>query len=620
MFVEPLSNDQKVNLANGLFAGQSRSYSRAGRGMNLAGLVKALAPASLIGFLAACGTASGTTSNQAADSAPVTTNGTAVAPATTTTTTGAKLGTNVATIQFWDGSRPFMNLLYGGPWQMQSATGTVDVPPEDLDSNGWVKSVPAGSTVIRAISMPAATGDYICRFQGNGQILVGGPAGNVSYGAGFTKFTVTSTYPQQQNLYLKYDVDPTNYIRNIDCREASASTTGDFAPEFTNTLQGFKTIRFMKWQTDAVEANAGITDAAFPTPTITWANRNKPGDGEFTRKDGVPVELEVELANQLGASPFFSMPWNADDNYITQFATYVRDHLGAGQQAYVETSNEVWNWGYWVSKQAVSEAKVEGLASDQAGEAQLGAERYGEKTAHIMQIWSNVFAGQMNRLVRVYSWQNVQPWVGEMGLKNALPYVDAYATAPYWSFTQSDYTGQSLDTIMNTLLPAQITDTLNYAAQDKTLAQKYNLRYITYEGGQSVILPNNLTLLGQIEHDSRMYDLYKSYMTRWQSTIGDNLTLFTLSGSIGTTGAWGMVDYTGEPVSKAATPKMQAVRDFLGISTTTASAGSTSTTQVCPDGSVIPLTSTCPTTTTTSPGKSGASKGGTKNSVKTGIA
>jgi hypothetical protein len=199
----------------------------------------------------------------------------------------------------------------------------------------------------------------------------------------------------------------------------------------------------------------------------------------------------------------------------------------------------------------------------------------------------------------------VQPWLGEMGLKNAMPYVDAYATAPYWSFNQSDYTGQSLDAIMNTILPAQITDTMNYAAQDKTLAQKYNLRYITYEGGQSVILPNNLTLLGQIEHDSRMHDLYKSYITQWQSNIGDTLTLFTLSGSIGTTGAWGMQEYTGQSISLTSTPKMQAVKEFLGLSTTTASAGgtTTATTQVCPDGSVIPQTSTCPTATTTSPGK-----------------
>jgi len=619
MFVEPLSNDQKVNLANGLSTVQNSGHSNFGRGMNLAGLVKALAPASLIGFLAACGTASGTTSNQAADPAPVTTNGTAVAPATTTTT-GSKLGTNVATIQYWDGSRPFMNLIYGGGWQMSSTAGATDIPAADLDANGWVKQLPTGYRAMKVLSIPAASADIVCTFLGNGTLDIGGPATNVVQTTGKTTFHYNSSYPAVQWAWVAFNVDPSNYIRNIDCREAGSTTTSSFAPEFTNALQGFKLVRFMKWQTDAVENNGGITDTPFPTPTITWANRNKPGDGDFTKKDGVPVELEVEIANQLGADPFFEMPWNADDNYITQFATYVRDHLASGRQAYVETSNEVWNWGYWVSHQAVNEATQEGLPGDQAGDAQRGAERYGEKTAHIMQIWSNVFSGQMNRLVRVYSWQHVQPWVGEMGLKNALPYVDAYATAPYISFHQDEYTGQSIDTIFNTILPAKLTDTMNYAAQDKTLAQKYNLRYITYESGQDVVLPSNQALWSQIELDPRMYDLYKTYLGQWQSQINDELTLFNLTGVLSTGNGYGMVQFAGQPVSKAATPKMQAIRDFLGISTTTASAGSTSTTQVCPDGSVIPLTSTCPTTTTTSPGKSGASKGGTKISAKTGIA
>jgi hypothetical protein len=405
-----------------------------------------------------------------------------------------------------------------------------------------------------------------------------------------------------QFAYLTFNVDPTNYIRNIDCRELGSTTTSSFASEFTNTLAGFKVIRFMKWQTDAVEGNGGITDTPFPAPTITWATRNKPGDGQYLGKDGVPVELEVALANQIGADPFFSMPWNADDDYITRFATYVRDNLAPGRVAYVETSNEVWNWGYWVAHQAANEGAAEGLPADIGGDTQRGAERYGEKTSHLMQIWSNVFAGQMNRLVRVFSWQNAQPGYGEIGLKYALPYVDAYATAPYWAFMQSDYTGQSLDTIMNTILPGQITWTLSMAAQNKALAQKYGLRYITYEAGQHVVLPNNASLLTQIETDPRMYDLYKSYISQWQANIGDTLTLFSLSGPISQYGAWGMVQWTGQPISLSTTPKMQAVKEFLGttVASDTTTSTTTTSTQVCPDGSIISATSTCPTAPTTS--------------------
>ena len=62
---------------------------------------------------------------------------------------------------------------------------------------------------------------------------------------------------------------------------------------------------------------------------------------------GVPNELQliVETANKAGGDPWVTIPWNADDDYITRFATYVRDNLASGHQVYVEVGNEVWNGG-----------------------------------------------------------------------------------------------------------------------------------------------------------------------------------------------------------------------------------------------------------------------------------
>jgi len=598
MPVNAATRERKLKLAKRLAAvhtsGTSWASTHEGTRM---GSLKALSAAPLFCLLAACGSASGTSNNTTAN-APVTAN--AVSQTTVSTDpTAFRLGTNLPTVEYWDGSRPFMNLIYGSAWTMSSATsGATPVPSEYLDANGWVKSLPTGYRAAKVLSIPAASADMVCTYQGNGPLDVAGPVSNVVQTAGKTTFHYNSSYPSVQWAWLAFNVDPSNYIRNVDCREVGSTTTSSFAPEFTNTLAGFKVIRFMKWQTDAVEGNGGVTDTPFPTPTITWATRNKPADGQYMGKDGVPVELEVELANQVGADPFFSMPWNADDDYITRFATYVRDNLAPGRVAYVETSNEVWNWQYWVTHQAANEGSAEGLPGTQFEQL---TERYAEKSQHVMQIWTNVFAGQTNRLVRVFSFQNAQPTYADLGLKYNSSYrsFDALATAPYWAFMQNDYTGQSLDTIMNTILPAKITDTLNLAAQNKAVAQKYGLRYITYEAGQHVVLPN--PLLTQIETDTRMYDLYKSYIGQWQANIGDTLTLFNLTGPLSMGAGWGMVQWAGQPVSQA-TPKMQAVKEFLG--TTVASDTTTSTTtpgtQVCPDGSIISATSTCPTAPTTS--------------------
>jgi hypothetical protein len=185
---------------------------------------------------------------------------------------------------------------------------------------------------------------------------------------------------------------------------------------------------------------------------------------------------------------------------------------------------------------------------------------------------------------------------------NAYQHFDAYATAPYWGFLGSTYPDVTADQAFNTILPAAITDTLSWAAKDKALATKYGLRYVTYEGGNGIVMPANLPLLDQIEHDPRMGDAYTSYINQWKTNFGDLLNLFVMTGPVSSYGGYGMFDYAGQPLS--ASPKMQAVRSFLGISTTTASAGSggtttTSPTITCPDGTVISSTSTCPTPTTT---------------------
>lgn len=623
MAVKPILDSQKLKLANGLDAlhinGNSFGSTVKGKSM---GLMRSLFAAPCLLLLAACGAASGTTNEPT--NAPVTGNAVGATPLAPSTDPKAfKLGVNVGTISIYDNSRPFMNLIYATDWQMQNTNpmgGSENIPSANLDASGWVKSLPAGYRVLRGLAVPATGGDIVCRYQGNATLSLfnSGGVSNVSSSAGILRFTIAPSNPaDQKSVGLAYNVDPSNYLRNLDCREASASATAIVAPEFLSVTNGFKVLRFVKWS--KAEENPD---------SITWATRNKPGDGSFGGNDSVPVEYIIETANQANADPWVTIPWHADNDYITRYATYVRDNMASGHQVYVELSNEVWNWGYTVAAQACSDAKAEGLLSAE-GTGALGCngERYSERVRQVMAIWSNVFSGQSNRLVRVFAWQHVQPYWSDrlLAYQDTYKYVDALATAPYFGHDAPTWTtGQSLDTIMNTLLPAKATEQVAFGVQQKAVAQKYNLRYVTYEGGQHVVLPNNLALLTQIERDQRMYDIYKSFIGAWQAQVGDTLTLLLMTGPISQWGAWGLSEYANQPLSES--PKRRAVQDFLGVTTastdtggstttnpTTGTSGSTTpvitaSTQICPDGSVIPLTSTCPTSTT-APVKKG-NKGG----------
>jgi hypothetical protein len=524
--------------------------------------MKALATAAyLVILLTACGSAGDDTAKAHS--------GNATAPSSSPSRR-FEVGVNVTTINNWDENRPFLNLIYGTTWQMQGRDrGYEDVPVSSLDSNGWIKSVPHGYRVIRNLSIPVSSGNFVCRYDGQGPLNVTGPAVSKAVATGgATRFILAATYPNPQPALLTYNVNPANYIRNIDCREAAASTTDTLAPEFSSQLTGFKVIRFMKWQ-PATEGN-------WP---VRWSTRNKPGDGDYLKNDGVPIEILVQTANQFGADPWVTVPWNADDDYVTRFATYVRDNLAPGHRVYVEVANEVWNNGYPVAAQACNEAKAEGLPGVNGGPGCSG-ERYAEKTKQVMQIWSKVFAGHMDRLVRVAAFQHVATYWSNALLQyqNLHQSVDALATAPYFGSDLAD--SMTLDQIM-TALPDKVNDTLTLATQQKAIAQKYGLRYITYEGGQSVVFPRNVGLSLQIQRDPRMYDLYQRFLTAWQRQIGDTLNLFALDG-----GAWGLSEYSGQPPAQA--PKMRAVRDFLAVGRSGAAGPSIAYTRPSSNRPVVP--------------------------------
>ncbi len=513
------------------------------RSLRLSTVMTAIAS---VTFVSACGSSSGGASQSAANAtAQGTKQGGAAGTASGT------LGINVNGIQ-WSSSRTFMNLIYGSSWMMQDASGAYsDVPADSLDANGWVKSVPAGSHVVRGLAVPLNAGKFICKYQGNGALNVTGAAvSNVSTSAGVTRFSLAATNPNPQPASLSYTVDPSNYIRNIDCREVGASTSATLAPEFLSAVSIFKSIRFMKWQT--------ATEGNWP---VTWATRNKPGDGDYTKNDGVPVEVMVQTANQAGSDLWVTVPWNADDDYITKFATYVRDNLAANHRVYVEVSNEVWNGGYPVSAQATKEAQAEGLPSGTNSTSAGNLERYAEKTEQVMSIWSTVFGGKSSRLVRVASWLN-SPYYTDLLLKymNLSQSVDALATAPYFGYEATS--SMSLDQIMSAL-PGEVSTAVNVGIQQTAVAQKYGVRYITYEAGQSIVLKDNVTLEQQVQRDPRMHDAYQQFMSAWQAQIGEGLNLFALEGPISQYGAWGLSEYIGQPVTQA--PKQRAVDEFLGI-------------------------------------------------------
>jgi hypothetical protein len=490
---------------------------------------------------------------------------TAPAPAPTSGVPATQLGINLSTPTYYNSQRAFSNLLIGSNWYYSDygRVNWADFPADRLDANQVVKYLNTGERAIRILTIPNGlyTGAPVqirCSFVGTGEIDVGNTTiANISRSGNSLTFTwtppsnwVPSTQIKPAFLYITR-TDSSDPVRKVDCREAAASPTALYDLAFVQEVSKYKVARFMWWQ-----------DEPYNKP-VAWATRT-PVSGELARgPGGIPLEFMVTLANQANVDPWFSMPWNADEDYVRRFATYVRDNLSSGRKVYVEMSNEVWNSSYPVAAQARNEGVAAGLSSDPFV-AQLF--RYAQKATWAQKIWTEVFATQPSRLVRVAAGQNQNAWVTKqiLGYGDTAQYVDAFATAPYFgagllSGTNATATDGDKDRLF-TELSGMFATTMLETQANADVVRTFRKRFITYEAGQHIVSSTNVAMTASINRDPRMGQLYTQFLSQWQQRFGDLNTLYQNSSPIDKNGAWGLQEYPGQQVDKA--PKYNAVVNF----------------------------------------------------------
>lgn len=262
------------------------------------------------------------------------------------------LGTNLGLVTDFSTQLPFVDAFkMARPW-IPNCVNTGPNPDPDcvieVDENGWVTalSTPEDEPILTSVTTFLLLGDagglnhvggeYIVLYEGEGTIEYGIGASkdeaasipgrdvvNVSAN-GFVRLRITETDPNQTGDYIRN-------IRFIRPEYEETYETQPFNPVFLNKLANFSVLRFMPWMRTNDE------------PPGEWAERPQVDDYTYTTTDGVPLEIMLDLANQTQASPWFNMPHTATDEYMTEFATMVRDNLNVTAQAIVEYSNETWN-------------------------------------------------------------------------------------------------------------------------------------------------------------------------------------------------------------------------------------------------------------------------------------
>ena len=525
------------------------------------------------------------------------------------------LGTNLHRLAAWSPQFPFINAFEsarqwipqdwgvtpkqeGGGYEYIWDTGEFN--DLDLDANGWVKSLPAPADEPKYSSVSTLMFRNVGEYAGGKYVVLYEGSGTIEYGLDAVKDESASTLgrdvidvtPSSAGILLRItETDPNqtgDYLRDLKVVPEEYEYASDqiFNPEFLEKNQSFNTIRFMDWM------------ATNHSTQGEWSDRPTPNSSIFSGEIA-SIESMVEFANRTDTDPWFTMPHQATDEYITNFAQYVKDNLDPELKVYVEYSNEVWNndfaQGWWIEERGKEE-----FADSTVGDFGKRMDWFGKRTTEITQIWDEVYAEDKERVVGVLGAQAANSWIAKRPLDYAwtdepLSHeeygIDAIAIAPYFGSyigkpeyeaeieSWIDSEDEDSENLALDNLFQEITEggALSYGTPDGALQQAYtwtegyaaladqqNLDLLTYESGQHLngtggVLNNEA--IGELfitaNRDPRMGEIYQEYFTTLHD-LGVDLSLnYTDVSRYNKYGSWGLLENIGQTDS----PKYNAIKD-----------------------------------------------------------
>lgn len=446
----------------------------------------------------------------------------------------------------WVSQLPFHN----SPWDT-GETVQVDEHDYPLLREGQA----AGTVMLRALDGAYPTGVYVATWEGDGMLSFEGDSKVVFRGDHRIELDVSAG---NFGVYLRIDrSSPANPVRDIKIwMPGFEDAQSPFHPLFVDRLKPFSTIRFMDWERTN---NSSL---------VSWSDRTLPEDSDQTADSGVALEYQIELANTVGADPWFDMPHKADDDYVRNFAQLVKDKLAPGRKVYVEWSNEAWNTAFSQGDWSVAEAKK------RFGDGKYYPWVIADESARVWGIWKEVFGDQSDRVIRVLAGRNALPSLARDIADRLQGEFDAIASAPYISNQAMVADADTTPTqVMDYALARLANIVLPRLADHKALADDWSARtgrhiaFITYEGGQQVSARGKIVPYQQALYDAQVHPLmflaYEKLFDRFRELGGELFTAFNYVSENSRFGSTGHLLRQDELPLEA--PKWQALMNALGV-------------------------------------------------------
>lgn len=447
-----------------------------------------------------------------------------------------------------------------GPWGKD--------PTIPLDANGWPMA-DAGSCFATELTQ---AGVYKLSCTGKvTSIKAWGPSvQNLAYDAA-TNTTRADIVINKAGDNMYMSLTGTNGgFKNLKIMRPGYTENDLFTKEFLNLLKPFGRIRFMDYL--RTNSNGDVS---------TWNTRTQPTAARF---EIGPYEYAIDLCNAVGADCWLCIPHLADDDHVLQLAKLCKQRLNAGNNIYIEFSNEVWNYSFpqaqWNLQQGQTKYGKGGYPVNDFLKNDLSVKysvddgngwrwvNYADRVVTISKIFKTVW-GDDPRLRVILSGQIA--WT--LGMQIGLEYINKFygapkdyiygiAGAPYYgglgdwnnrtdltvdmffapyNFKSAD--GTKTYSGNNYLMDRTDSTTSDAIKWQVATAKQYGIKAICYEGGLDLgQYDNGIDIKTKLQSDPRMQGVTETYLNNWFNMGGSEFMYFTLTSRYTKWGYWGLTD------------------------------------------------------------------------------
>ena len=522
-------------------------------------------------------------------------------------------GMGLADIDYWQTSWVFADAMKAagvagddphGPWgRGDDSLPWPEIGPDELPTGALAE----GQTLFTNVYVHAdghyPAGRWVLAWDGNAELSVSGDARGRS-GSGRIELDVREGGQTHDGMIVRiHSNDPADPIRNLRFWTPGNEGAEDpIHPRYGETLEPFSVLRMMDW---------GRTNLS---PLTSWDERPLPGAASYSGPGGVPYEVMVRAANNLGKDLWLCVPHRAvdgdpatEDPYVTKLAQLVRYGADADGEPYaseqadpvfppldpelsvwLEYSNETWNRGFSTRKKdrdadpmagqfTYVEARAEEMGVDEhEANARLSADLFagfGEAFGQPERL-VRVIAGQANAPQRLKGRLAGLPTPGEPGGADVAAI--AYYFTPNemaqavnaWLFEHNGSFGEEgMDAVFEVLHDHLQGGQPKSWSANAEAAEAYGVPLASYEGNQHLTMwqatmdrndnphteahPKLEETLVAVCRDDRMHDAYREALSLWVDSGGTTATGFVDVDTWGRSGNWGHKEYQDQPIEEA---------------------------------------------------------------------